>query len=89
MDLKFENSFKRDLKKIKDKNVLEELKKVIKNLEEINELRNFKGNLKKLRGGKNFWRIKIGNYRIGLEIEGNTLIFVRILPRKEIYKCFP
>jgi len=27
MDLKFENSFKRDLKKIKDKNVLEELKK--------------------------------------------------------------
>ncbi len=33
MDLKFENSFKRDLEKIKDKNILEELKKVIKNLE--------------------------------------------------------
>ncbi|RKX61790.1 MAG: type II toxin-antitoxin system RelE/ParE family toxin [Thermodesulfobacteriota bacterium] len=89
MDLKFENSFKRDLKKIKDKNVLEELKKVIKGLEELNELRNFKGNLKKLRSGKNFWRIRIGDYRIGLETEGNTLIFVRILPRKEIYKYFP
>ena len=89
MDLKFENSFKRDLKKIKDKNVLEELKKIIKNLEEVDELKNFKGDLKKLRGGKNFWRIKIGNYRIGLEIEGNTLIFVRILPRKAIYKYFP
>ena len=89
MDLKFENSFKRDLKKIKDKNVLEELKKVIKDLEKLNKLRNLKGNLKKLRSGKNFWRISIGNYRIGLEIEGNTLIFVRILPRKEIYKYFP
>ena len=89
MDLKFENSFKRDLKKIKDKNVLEEVKKMIKNLEELNEVRNFKGNLKKLRSGKNFWRIRIGDYRIGLEIEGNTLIFVRILLRKEIYKYFP
>ncbi len=88
MDLKFENSFKRDLKKIKDKNVLAEVKKVIKNLEELNELRNFKGNLKKLRRGKNFLRIRIGDYRIGLEIEGNTLIFVRILRRKEIYKYF-
>ncbi len=89
MDLKFENSFKRDLKKIKDKNVLEELKKVIRDLEEINELKGFKGDLKKLRSRKNFWRIKIGDYRIGLEIEGSTLIFVRILHRKEIYKYFP
>ena len=89
MDLKFENSFKRDLKKIEDKDVLEELKKVIKNLEELKELKDFKGDLKKLRSGKNFWRIRIGDYRIGLEIEGNILIFVRILPRKEIYKYFP
>jgi len=48
MDLKFENSFKRDLKKIEDKDVLEELKKVIKNLEELKELKDFKGDLKKL-----------------------------------------
>ncbi len=89
MDLKFENSFKRDLKKIKDKDVLEELKKVIKNLEKVKELKNLKGDLKKLRSGKNFWRIRIGDYRIGLEVGGNTLIFVRILHRKEIYKYFP
>jgi len=89
MDLKFENSFKRDLKKIKDKNILEEVKKMINNLEELNKLKDFKGDLKKLRSGKNFWRIRIGDYRIGLEIEGNTLIFVRILQRKEIYKYFP
>jgi len=89
MDLKFENSFKRDLKKIKDKNVLEEIKKLIEELEKIKELKEFRGDLKKLRSGKNFGRIRIGDYRIGLEIEGNILIFVRILPRKEIYKYFP
>ncbi|WP_038056440.1 type II toxin-antitoxin system RelE family toxin [Thermodesulfobacterium hydrogeniphilum] len=89
MDLKFENSFKRDLKKIKDKDILEEIKKLIEELEKIKELKEFRGDLKKLRSGKNFWRIRIGDYRIGLEIEGNILIFVRILPRKEIYKYFP
>ena len=54
MDLKFENSFERDLKKIEEKDVLEELKKVIKNLEELKELKDFKGNPKKLRSGKEF-----------------------------------
>jgi len=62
---------------------------MINNLEELNKLKDFKRDLKKLRSGKNFWRIRIGDYRIGLEIEGNTLIFVRILQRKEIYKYFP
>ena len=59
MDLKFENSFKRDLKKIKNKNILEEVKKMINNLEELNKLKDFKRDLKKLRSGKNFWRIRI------------------------------
>ena len=89
MDLKFESSFKRDLKKIKDKDILEKLKKIIEDFEKIDKLDEFKGDLKKLIGGKNFWRVKIGDYRIGLEIEGNTLIFVRILPKRDIYKYFP
>ena len=87
MDLKFENSFKRDLKKIKDKKILEELKKVIENLEKIEELKDFKGDLKKLRGGKNFWRIRIENYRIGLEIEGNTLKSNNPLPVDGLIAC--
>jgi len=89
MNLKFENSFKRDLKIIKDKNVLENLKKIIEHLEEIKELGEFRGELRKLHGEGNFWRIRIGDYRIGVEIRGNTVIFVRILHRKEIYKYFP
>jgi len=73
MDLKFENSFKRDLKKIEEKDVLEELKKVIKNLEELKELKDFKGDPKKLRRfcsfcqapklvSRNFWSLKISSF---------------------------
>ncbi|MBX6423784.1 type II toxin-antitoxin system RelE/ParE family toxin [Thermosulfurimonas sp. F29] len=89
MKVKFEKSFKRDLKKIKDKTVLAKVKDTIEILENIGEIAEFKGDLEKLRSGSNQWRIKIGDYRIGLEIEEDTVIFVRILHRKDIYKHFP
>ncbi len=89
MKVKFEKSFKRDLKKIKDKTVLAKVKDIIEILENIVEIAEFKGDLKKLKIGSNQWRIKIGDYRIGLEIEKDAVILVRILHRKDIYKYFP
>ena len=89
MKVKFERSFKRDLKKIKDKVVLSKVKQTIEMMEGIKEVAEFRGDLKKLRGGSNLWRIKLGEYRIGLEIEKETVIFIRILHRKDIYKYFP
>lgn len=32
------------------------------------------------------WRIRIGNYRIRYDIEGNKVILLRILHRKDIYR---
>jgi mRNA interferase RelE/StbE len=46
-------------------------------------------NLKKLKGGRIYYRIRVGEYRIGLTIENNTVAFVRCLNRKEIYRYFP
>ena len=46
-------------------------------------------NLKKLRGGGNYFRLRIGDYRIGIALENDTIIFVRFLNRKDIYKYFP
>lgn len=46
-------------------------------------------NVKKIIGFKNSFRIRIGNYRIGIRIESDTVILVRILHRKDIYKYFP
>jgi mRNA interferase RelE/StbE len=45
--------------------------------------------LKKLQGFKSVYRIRIGDYRIGIFIDGNTVQFVRVLNRKDIYKYFP
>ena len=45
--------------------------------------------LKKMEGYEHYYRIKQGDYRIGIKIEGNSLIFMRVLHRKDVYREFP
>lgn len=45
--------------------------------------------IKKMRGYKTFYPIGLGDYRIGIEVIENTIIFTRFLHRKDIYKFFP
>lgn len=46
-------------------------------------------NLKKLKGYKYFYKIRFGDYRAGIRIENNILVFERLLHRKDIYKFYP
>ena len=46
-------------------------------------------NFKKLKGYRNFYKIRFGDYRAGLKFENNILYFERILHRKDIYKFYP
>lgn len=46
-------------------------------------------NLKKLSGFKNCFRIRMGDYRIGVVVEGNKVIFAAFDHRSDIYKYFP
>ena len=43
----------------------------------------------KLEGYDNYYRIRVGDYRIGLKIENDVWVFMRVLHRKEIYRYFP
>ena len=40
-------------------------------------------------GFPNAFRIRLGNYRIGIVRNGVAIEFVRFLDRKDIYKYFP
>ncbi len=87
MNIIFKNSFLKDIKKLKDKNVKVSLKLIINEFKN-KQLCEIKG-LKKLSGYEKYYRVKVGNYRLGLKIETNEIIFVRFLNRKDIYKYFP
>ena len=40
-------------------------------------------------GNENYYRFRVGDYRIGIVIEEDTVVFVRCLHRREIYRYFP
>ena len=88
MNVLFRLSFTKDLSKIKNKNLVARIKETIEHVEKSQNLQNI-ANLKKLKGGSNYYRIRVGEYRIGLTIENDTATFVRCLNRKEIYRYFP
>ena len=88
MKIKFESKFSKDLRKIKDQKLLSQIKIVINECKLAHTLDDIK-NLKKLKGYQTFYRIKIGDYRIGIAIINDELIFIRFLHRKEIYRFFP
>jgi len=84
----FKNTFLKSIQKIRSEQIKSEISRSIENVESSNTLKTI-NNLKKLKGYKNFYRIRIRTYRIGLKIEGNTVYFVDIDNRKDIYKRFP
>ena len=89
MNIEFKKSFARDLKKkAKDANLRLRIQEIIQQVEDADRVAEIK-NLKKLRAEGNYYRIRLGDYRIGLTIEADTLCFVRFLHRSEIYRYFP
>lgn len=88
MDVLYESSFAKDLKHIKDKLLLKRIHNVIEEVKAANELVDVR-HLKKLQGYDTFYRLRLGDYRIGVEVEDKIVIFVRILHRKDIYRRFP
>ena len=88
MNVRYEASFEKDLRKIRDENLLQKIKNAINEVKQAENTKEI-NNLKKLKGYETFYRIKIGDYRIGIEIVQDEIIFTRFLHRKEVYRFFP
>lgn len=88
MKIAFRDSFARDLKNIRDKATLKRIKELIETVE-LSKTLSPLPNLKKLKGHEHYYRLRAGDYRIGIAFKSDTVIFVRALNRKDIYKYFP
>ncbi len=76
------------MKKIKDKRLLKQVQKIIAQVESATSLAELQ-NVKKLEGYTTYYRIRVGEYRIGIEVLEGQVIFVCFLNRKDIYRYFP
>lgn len=88
MKVLFLDKFNRDLDKLKEKKVRQSIKRAILKLEKAPTMNKITG-LKRLKGEKEAYRLREGNYRIGLYIVGNTIELARVVHRKDIYDVFP
>jgi len=88
VNTEFRKTFEKDLRKINDKSLLAKVKSVIMAVEEATSLDDI-ANLKKLKGYEGYFRIRIGDYRLGIFLDGETILFVRIIHRREFYRYFP
>lgn len=89
MIVEFDKSFQKSLYKIKDKSIYPRIETAISKLESIETIL-ATTQLKKLVGFKNYYRYRIGDFRIGIEkVSETTIRFIVIAHRKEIYKLFP
>ena len=88
MKIFFERKFLKEISSLNDPKIRALLEETILDAEKAKTTSRIK-NLKKLKGFKNAYRIRIGDYRVGILIDKDTLVFVRFLHRKEVYKYFP
>ena len=88
MTATFRASCLRDVQKIRDPILLARIRAAIETVEAADDLRNV-SDLKKLSGSSGFYRVRVCDYRIGVAIEDETVEFVRMLHRRDIYRAFP
>lgn len=88
MNTFFRESFDRDLAAVTDPGLLRRIQKMI---EQVEAARSFQEipNLKRLEAKGKYFRIRLGDYRVGLVFEQGAVTFVRCLHRREIYRYFP
>ena len=87
MEIVITKTFEKQLKLV-PKYIRESAIAFLESLKEAKKISEIK-DLKKLSGYKNYYRIRIGDYRMGLQILEPTLIVITILHRGTIYKLFP
>ncbi|NOQ32179.1 MAG: type II toxin-antitoxin system RelE/ParE family toxin [Helicobacteraceae bacterium] len=47
------------------------------------------GKVEKMTGYKNYFKIRFGDYRVGIKKENDTIIIETVKHRRDIYKYFP
>ncbi len=88
MKVDFKKTFLKELEKLKNKSLKNSIYNSIIQVELAESISELK-NIKKLAGFEIYYRLRVGDYRIGLKLENDTVNFVIFEHRKDIYKTFP
>ena len=88
MKITVQKLFEKDISKISDKKLASQVSIAIEEMEKAAKLSDLR-NIKKMVAKGNYYRMRVGNYRLGLKVEIDTIILLRFMHRKDIYSYFP
>ena len=88
MKVEFSPPFDKDIRHLRDGALLARLKKAIVGLEQASSLSDL-AQVKAMTGCTDRYRLRIGDYRLGLQLVSDAVLLVRFLHRKEISRHFP
>lgn len=83
----FLSQFEKDIDKIRMQSTKDDIADAVEQVEQADGSSSVV-NLKKLKGFKTAYRIRVGDYRIGLFISDDTVEFARVVHQEDIYKVF-
>lgn len=88
MNVEYHKSFERDLRRVRDRNLLNRVKATLHDLEDSESLEAL-SNIKAMKGHPEYFRVRIGDYRLGLKRIDDGVRIIRFLSRGDIYRKFP
>ncbi|NCO54956.1 MAG: plasmid stabilization protein [Bacteroidetes bacterium CG_4_10_14_3_um_filter_31_20] len=88
MKVLFKKKFLKNINALNNKELKQRIEQIIIDIENVSDFNQII-NLKKLKGHKSAYRIRIGEYRLGFFFENGEVIFACFMHRKDIYKYFP
>lgn len=88
MNYEVNKRFIKQFSKLNNKEFAIALNDIFKQVESAKKILDI-SNIKKLKGFQTCYRIRYGDYRIGIVYKDNTVFFIAIAHRKDIYNIFP
>ncbi|MEW6606563.1 MAG: type II toxin-antitoxin system RelE/ParE family toxin [bacterium] len=89
MKILYRELFLKDLKELKKQPIYKQIVELaFTTLPKVKTLREVWG-IKAMKRYPKRYRIRVGNYRIGIEVKDDTIEIMRVLHRGEFYRYFP
>ena len=88
MEIRYRTSFGRDMRRERNSDLRRRVERTIEQLQNAPSVASVPG-LASMKGYPNHYRVRVGEYPLGIVVDGDTAILVRLLHRRDVYRHFP
>ena len=88
MEIRYRTSFGRDMRRERNADLRRRVERIVEQLQRAPSVASIPS-VASMQGYANHYRIRVGDYRLGIVVDGDTAILVRFLHRRDIYRHFP